>query len=263
MIKKQLLLIFICMIFAIFTSGCVRVEQTINIDKMGSYDHSFLILMDSDVAEMMDNLNNDKSIQSVLHEKIMDLGFETVSDINGADEIGSVGIAKGSLNNLNLSNFNSNALAIVDKSKNYIVYKKFDITATFEPYLIDNLQMDNGNSLINDYKLIINLPVNAISNADSITSDGRTHTWKIKPNSKNIISIKFEMLNIINTIICTIIFFVVLIIIFLFKRKNSYKQKNSNLKKCIVCDKQIKNIAKKCKYCKSWQNSDFNESKDQ
>ena len=106
MIKKQLLLIFICMIFAIFTSGCVRVEQTINIDKMGSYDHSFLILMDSDVAEMMDNLNNDKSIQSVLHEKIMDLGFETVSDINGADEIGSVGVAKGSLNNLNLSNFN-------------------------------------------------------------------------------------------------------------------------------------------------------------
>lgn len=217
---NYLKIIFVGVFLIIYTSGCIKVEENISVDKMGSYEHSFSILMDSNVAELVNNMNGpDVTLQSRLHEILKKLGFETISDITGGNEVGSVGILEGSLNNLNLSDFNSDALQIEDNSKDYFVYKIYDITATFKPYMLGALSNNVKTSTITDYLITLNLPVEALSNAQNVSLDKKTHTWYIEPNNTNTIEIKFEMLNITNTIIlgCILLFLIVLALILLHK----------------------------------------------
>lgn len=226
---NYLKIIFVGVFLIIYTSGCIKVEENISVDKMGSYEHSFSILMDSNIAELVNNMNSqDGTLQSRLHEILQELGFKTISDITGGNEVGSVGILEGYLNNLNLSDFNSEALQIEDNSKDYFVYKIYDIAATFKPYTLSALNNNIKTSAITDYLFTLNLPVEALSNAQNISLDKKTHTWYIEPNNTNTLEIKFEMLNITNTIIlgCIILFLIVLALLLL----RNYKIKQSTTK---------------------------------
>ncbi len=255
---NKLKVIFVCILFATITSGCLRVEENISIDKMGSYEHSFSVLMDSQAAEMVNQMNGDNTtLKNKLHSVLQGLGFANVSDIEGGKEVGSVGVIKGSLNELNFADFNTDMLSITDNSKDKFVYKSYDIKATFKPYMLEDFKADNGQSLLTDYMLTVNLPVKATSNATTVSADELTHSWKIKPNSSNTIEIKFDLLNITNIIICcVVVLLAVLLLVFLLLKGNKKQNKNEDLKTCIVCGKQIKKAAKKCKYCKSWQESE-------
>ena len=207
---NKLKLITLLLFLTFFCSSCVRVEQTISLDNMGNYENLFLAFANKNACEFMENMRDEPgACKSEFRNRLSTLGFTEIYDSDNSEELGVAGKFNSNISKLKLSDINNNAIEIIDNSKNYFVYKIYDISVLYKPYNIGSFLNGNNQCLINNYKFTLNLPVIATSNADYVSSDNKVHTWNIKPNSSNQIDIKFGMLNIINIIISIAILLVI------------------------------------------------------
>lgn len=245
-LKKHRLIYTILLLFIVITlSGCIDAKFHLTVNKDGSGDFSYQMLMDPTLLAFTADYNNGTD-DDALTEMINDAkesGF-TITNLN---ENGKVGFkADKHINNLQeelkggelfgQENMDSSIKPgeglIVDEGFFKTRYKfkmDFDMSDMLNNDLGEFDEIDNiAQSMIKsmNFSFALTLPVSALThNAGKTEDDGKTLVWTLLPGQKNEIEMTAEVWNVKNIalLIALIILFAILAIM-VAKRKKSNNQ---------------------------------------
>lgn len=241
--KKRLFLVTLLLIVAVSLTGCVDAKFHLTINKDGSGDFSYKMLMDPTILAFSSQ-GNDASDKDPLTSMLEDakksgftttnlnengkVGFEAVKHINNIEEDLNNGTLFG---NSNIDkNFKPEEGLKIEKGFLQTTYKMksdFDMssmTASNESAEMNAMTQNMLRSM--NFSFALTLPAKVkIHNASTTQDDGKTLVWNLIPGQHNEISMQADVLNTTNIalLVCGVLIILVAIItLIIFNRKKNY-----------------------------------------
>lgn len=239
--KKNVFLI-LSFLFILITTGCVREDFTVNINK----DKSMSVVITTTVEEetgnrlftkeVINNLENNGFFVEKVSEEFDDkqyVQYILTRIVKNIDEISEVGEVVVNIKNNTLKNKDNFSKSIFSIDKGFFK-NKYEANFIYKDF---NYELDENNLYLEFH---VNLPYSAISsNATSASSDNTTLTWDLLSLKDKTIEFEFELYNL--TTIYYMVGLIVIVISFCiyFTCMNSNNKKVYNKNDEVKLDKSI------------------------
>jgi hypothetical protein len=207
--RKGLLLSFVLLIF--FTTGCVKMNNTLVINKDGSSDLTMIYGLDSqlyamgDASKSIDDMKKDaeqNGFKVVNYKDSKVIGIKISKHFKNYKDIT---IAKNPTSDNGISlKVNETKGFFKTKYKVKSIYDLTGMTDSMGSESEEEFDQQMINSVIGqmDLNFTLKLPVEAgENNASSVSNSGKTLKWELIPDEKNELNVVFEKINILNIVL--------------------------------------------------------------
>lgn len=239
---KRILLFSTILLVSLFLSSCINVEYKVMINKDGSCDVSYKVLMNSMLLGMAASQSNQNPLQDMM-TSAQKGGFETVN-LTDADNTGFV--AKKHISKLEVALANGDPFGKVSdafpigigngiKVKRSFFQNDYSVSTDIDLSSLAPSKDSSQNSYSSamaasmlqtmKFTFILGLPIAAkASNASSTDNNGSLLTWNLIPGQHNKVEANVSMVNYLNIallgIVVLLIVAVVVFVIIRMSRKN-------------------------------------------
>jgi hypothetical protein len=230
--KKSLLILFFIFL-SLITTGCVKMHNTLVINKDGSSDLTVvygvdhqLYAMGPEVTKGIDEMRNDAEKNGFKVVNYKDSKVTGIKITKHFEDYKDITVPQ-SANADNAPDINVKETKGFFKTK-YKVESVFDLSGMTESMGSDEdeeFDQQMASSVISqmDLNFTLKLPVEAgENNATDVSNGGKTLKWEIIPDQENALKVEFEKVNILNIVLISvgfIIFLLVALFIILKRRK--------------------------------------------
>lgn len=253
--KYRFFLILVIGLIVIISSGCIKMDTAINIDKKGNATINETFLVANSYWEWEEETDYNDSTDLDATAKKLNQDNKNIKNYN--TKVIHDGEYTGLQSFYEVENISEHDIKINDTNLNFYKpikdnAKLIEVTKStfYTDYNIDMIyKADKGLEVVNTrIKFSITIPVKAYEhNATTVDEKTHTYTW-ISPEE---IKLKFKVLNIAVILSIVLIIFILISLLtslFIFLKKYKIELKE-NKKECPFCGEKIDINESQCKYC--------------
>ena len=231
---KRTILLVIVLAFMLFTlTGCVTAQYNLKINKDKTGEVEYVYALDKSVLESLNTTAREATLE--MREKVVKNNYkvEDYEDEKSAGFRATKHIDDVTEENILEEMFGEKYIKNIEESK--VKVKKTLFGNKYNQKAIVNLEsVDSLAQITVKLEYTLNIPTKVgKNNADEISKDGKTITWKFKPGEEREIYFYADSGRMLKMIILVIIAIIIItaIVIYIFKHLKNNKKSNTKINK--------------------------------